>query len=125
MIADAQITFLPSSDLGRSRVFYEGILGLQLVVDQGTCHIYLVTTGAFLGLCVKEAVQRADGVIVTLVADDVDGWCERIIALGGKIESGPEHNARYGIYQAFIRDPDDNLLEIQRFDDRAWASPSA
>ena len=125
MTADAQITFLPSSDLGRSRAFYEGILGLQLVVDQGTCHIYSVTTGAFLGLCVKEAVRRADGVIVTLVADDVDGWCERIIASGGRIESGPEHNARYGIYHAFIRDPDDNLLEIQRFDDPAWASPSA
>ena len=32
MIADAQITFLPVSDLVRSRAFYEGVLGLHLVV---------------------------------------------------------------------------------------------
>lgn len=34
MIADAQITFVPVSDLERSRTLYEDVLGLQL--DQGT-----------------------------------------------------------------------------------------
>ncbi len=123
MIADAQITFLPSSDLGRSRAFYEGMLGLELVTDQGTCHIYRVTTGAFLGVCIRVTVHQTEGVIVTLVVDDVDGWCKRIIAAGGRIESGPDHNDRYGIYHAFLRDPDGHLLEIQRFDAPDWSSP--
>lgn len=123
MNADAQITFLPSADLERSRLFYEGILGLGLVADQGTCHIYRVTSEAFVGVCVRQAVQATDGVIVTLVADDVDGWCGQVIAAGGTIERGPDHSEQFGIYHAFLRDPDGNLLEIQRFDDPGWSSP--
>jgi catechol 2,3-dioxygenase-like lactoylglutathione lyase family enzyme len=123
VIADAQITFLPSADLERSRLFYEGILGLELVADQGTCHIYRVTSEAFVGVCVRQAVQATDGVIVTLVTDGVDGWCGQIIAEGGTIERGPDHSEQFGIYHAFLRDPDGNLLEIQRFDDPGWSSP--
>ncbi len=125
MSADAQITFLPSSDLERSRAFYEGVLGLELVTDQGACHIYHVASVAFLGVCVREVVSPCDGVIVTLVTSDVDGWCEQIIGAGGRLESGPEHNDRFGIYHAFLRDPDGNLLEIQRFDDPGWSTPPA
>ncbi len=125
MSADAQITFLPSSDLERSRTFYEEVLGLELVTDQGSCHIYRVTNEAFLGVCIRETVSPTDGVIVTLVTQDVDGWCERVAAAGGTIDRGPDHNDRFGIYHAFLRDPHGNLLEIQRFDDPGWSSPPA
>ena len=122
MIADAQITFLPSADLQRSRSFYEGVLGLPLVVDQGTCHIFRVGPAAYLGTCERESSEPTDGVIFTMVTDDVDGWCSRVVKAGGTIESGPERNARFGIYHAFMRDPDGNRVEIQRFDDPDWAS---
>ena len=125
MTADAQITFLPSADLQRSRDFYEGVLSLELVTDQGTCHIYRVTNEAFVGVCIKETILSTDGVIITLVTDDVDEWCDRITAAGGQIDRGPDHNGQFGIYHAFLRDPDDNLLEIQRFDDPRWSSPPA
>jgi catechol 2,3-dioxygenase-like lactoylglutathione lyase family enzyme len=122
--ADAQITFLPASDLAASRAFYEGVLGLPLVVDQGVCLIFRATGDAFLGVC--EHLDGIDGrsVIVTLVTDDVDGWCDRIRAHGGELASGPEHNDRFGIYHAFVLDPDGNHVEIQRFDDTEWASPA-
>jgi len=122
---NAQITFLPSTDLERSRTFYEEVIGLELVTDQGTCHIYRVTNEAFLGVCIKDESLRTDGVIITLVTDDVDGWCDRITATGGVIDHGPDHSERFGIYHAFLRDPDGNLLEIQRFDDSGWSSPPA
>ena len=60
--------------------------------------------------------------ITTLVADDVDGWCAAIVERGGVIDSGPEHSSTYAIHHAFLRDPDGNVLEIQRFDDPNWAS---
>jgi len=122
MIADAQITFLPSADLGRSRAFYEGVVGLPLVVDQGSCLIFTVADGAFLGTCQRDVVESTEGVIFTFVTDDVDGWCTRILDAGGRIESGPDHSAQYGIYHAFLRDPDGHRLEIQRFDDPDWSS---
>ena len=123
MSANAQITFLPTSDLEQSRAFYERVLGLELVTDQGTCHIYRVTNEAFLGVCVKDVPHSTDGVIVTLVTDDVDDWCDRVTANGGVVDQGPEYSDRFGIYHAFLRDPDGNVLEIQRFDDPGWSSP--
>lgn len=124
MISDAQITFLPVSDLNRSRAFYEGVLGLDLVVDQGICHIFRTAPTAFIGTCYRDEVAAADGVIFTLVVDGVDGWCARIVSIHGPdaIERGPEHSEQFGIYHAFLRDPDGHLLEIQRFDDPEWSS---
>lgn len=123
MTFDEQITFLPVTDLERSAVFYGGTLGLELAVDQGDCLIYRVAANAFLGVCARP--DRADpaGVIVTLVTADVDGWHERIIAAGGVCESPPTARPEYAIYQAFYRDPDGHLLEIQRFDDPDWSRP--
>ena len=120
---DAQITFLPSSNLAASRVFYQDVLGLDLVVDQGVCLIFRATDRAFVGVCEHLDALEKRSVIVTLVTDDVDGWCDRIRDRGGQIESGPEHNDRFGIYHAFLADPDGHHIEIQRFDDPAWASP--
>ena len=124
MIADAQITFLPSSSLDRSRAFYEDVLGLDLVVDQGTCHIFRVAPAAFLATCERSEASATNGIIVTFVVDDVDGWCARIESVLGvdAIERGPKHSDQYGIYHAFLRDPDGHLLEIQRFDDPDWAA---
>ncbi len=120
---DAQITFLPCSDLGRSRAFYRDVLGLPLVLDQGTCLIFRVREGAFVGVCEHLDPIRGRSVVVTIVTDDVDGWCRRIVDNGGIVESGPEHNDRYGIYHAFTRDPDGHYVEMQRFDDPSWSAP--
>jgi catechol 2,3-dioxygenase-like lactoylglutathione lyase family enzyme len=120
---DAQITFLPCSDLARSRSFYEDVLGLEVVVDQGSCLIFRVCDGAYVGVCEHLDPIHGRSVVVTIVSDDVDGWCRRVVDNGGIVESGPEHNDRYGIYHAFTRDPDGHYVEIQRFDDPSWSSP--
>jgi len=122
--SDAFISFLPSSDLVRSADFYERVLGLSLTLDQGTCRIYRVTDTAFLGVCQRETFTDVQPVITTLVADDVDGWCEEIVAADWPIDVGPEHSQNYQLYHAFFKDPDGNLLEIQRFDDPQWSSGS-
>ena len=122
MIADAQITFLGCADLARSRKFYESVIGLQLVVDQGSCLIFRVGSDAYLGVCEREGATPGVATIVTLVTDDVDGWCDRIVRAGGELGARPAHNDTYGIYHAFLRDPDGHTLEIQRFDDPNWAS---
>ena len=52
----------------------------------------------------------------------VDAWLVGDIDRGGVIDIGPEHSATYAIHHAFLRDPDGNVLEIQRFDDPDWAA---
>ncbi|MBM3694870.1 MAG: VOC family protein [Actinobacteria bacterium] len=122
---DAQITFLPVADLGRSAAFYEGALGLALVVDQGTCRIYRVAGAAYLGVCERSGAAAAAGVIVTLVSPAVAAWHERLTAAGVEVVAPPSFSEQYHIHHAFYRDPDGHLIEVQEFADPAWAGPPA
>ena len=116
-----QITFLDTDDLARTADFYERILGLRLARDQGTCRIYHVCGGAYLGFCRRGAAsptapRDAAGVtVLTLITDRVDEWCRRLEAHGVEIVKPPADNPPYRIYNAFARDPNGYLVEIQRF----------
>jgi catechol 2,3-dioxygenase-like lactoylglutathione lyase family enzyme len=116
-----QVTFLYTPDLATTARFYEQILELEMVLDQGTCRIYRVSRDGFVGFCQKEGVEpRPQTVIITFVTPDVDGWYERLTAQGVAFDKPPTFNPQYNIYHCFLRDPNGYLLEIQRFLDPAW-----
>jgi catechol 2,3-dioxygenase-like lactoylglutathione lyase family enzyme len=119
---DAGITFCVTHDLETTARFYEDTLGLKLVLDQGKCRIYRVAGGSFIGFCERDTPLPTEGLILTLVTDDVDGWYARLSDLGVEIEAPPKHNPEYRIYHFFLRDPNGYRLEVQRFDDTGWAS---
>lgn len=122
-----QVTFLYTSDLEATAAFYAQTLGLPLALGQGTCLIYRVVGDAFVGFC-RRAVNAAaatQGVILTLVTDDVDGWAQRLTAAGVAIEKAPQLNPAFNIYHCFVRDPNSYLIEIQRFLNPAWPAPIA
>lgn len=119
-----QITFLSVDDLERSARFYENVLGLVLVEDQGDCRIYRITDSAFVAICLRPGRTATEGMIVTFVTEDVDGWHERLTEYGVACERPPAPHPQYPIYQAFYRDPDGHLIEVQRFDDPDWSKPS-
>lgn len=119
---DAAITFLPCRDLEAAVRFYRDVLGCEVVVEQAGCTILRAASTAYIGVCVRpDNVGATGGVILTLVLDDVDAVADRLRAAGATITLEPAHNPTYGIYQCFALDPDGNVLEIQRFDDPAWA----
>ena len=117
---ESHIVFLRTHDLAGTAEFYEGTLGLPLVLDQGGCRIYRVAGEAYLGFCDREAPLNPDGVVVTLVTEDVDGWCDALRAKGVTFEKEPAYNPDYRITHAFLRDPNGYLVEIQRFEDPRW-----
>jgi catechol 2,3-dioxygenase-like lactoylglutathione lyase family enzyme len=117
---DSQITFCYTCDLSETACFYEEKLGLPLALDQGTCRIYEIAGNAFIGFCEREEAIHPDGIILTFVTDDVDGWHERLIRRGVVFEKAPGYNPEYGIYHCFLRDPNGYLIEIQRFHDPRW-----
>ena len=111
-----QVTFLDTPDLRRTADFYERVLGLRLARDQGTCRIYHVSGTAYLGFCERAgAAAPASGLTITLVTDQVDEWCRRLKAHGVEFVKDAADNPPYRIYNAFVRDPNGYLLEIQRF----------
>lgn len=123
---DSQITFLYTEDLAKSTPFYEDVLGLQLAVDQGSCRIYhIVGSQAYVGLCERAEPRTKDGLIFTLVTQDVDGWYNHIISKGIECEDAPKMNETYGIYHFFVRDPSGYLIEIQRFATEDWDQSSS
>lgn len=117
---DSQITFFPTRDLDTTHRFYTELLGLRLALDQGGCRIYRASRSAYIGFCKRDAVPDAEGVVLTLVARNVDEWHARLAAQGVEFEKKPARNPTYKIYHCFFRDPNGYLLEIQRFENPAW-----
>ena len=117
---DDLVTFCYTSRFKETIKFYEEVLGLPLVLDQGRCRIYRVSQNGYLGFCRDTDPQSAQGIIITLVTDDVDGWYDNLIAKGVGFEKSPRHNPDFRIYHCFLRDPNGYLIEIQRFEDPKW-----
>lgn len=125
---DQQITFLYAERPEPSWQFYEEVLGLALVQDQGGCRIYAAAPGgrAFLGVCRARGPRLSDnprlqgGVMVTFVHQDVEGWHARLQEKGVPIEAPPGPAGDHGVTSFFFRDPAGYTLEIQRFDRPDW-----
>jgi catechol 2,3-dioxygenase-like lactoylglutathione lyase family enzyme len=117
---DSGITFLNTRNLEETSRFYEDKLGLKLALDQGGCRIFKVAARSYLGFCLRPDAPRAEGVIITLVSDDVDGWYTRLARQGITLEAEPRLNPDYHIYHFFFTDPNGYKLEIQRFEDPRW-----
>ena len=121
---DQQVTFFYTADLAATTDFYERIVGLPLVLDQGQCRIYRVASGAFVGFCTSQgATVNTDDVIFTFVTPAVDDWHTYLTAHNVSIEKAPSLNETYNVYHLFVRDPNGYLLEFQTFRDPAWPNP--
>jgi catechol 2,3-dioxygenase-like lactoylglutathione lyase family enzyme len=117
---DQQITFLYTTDGPASWDFYERVLGLPLVLDQGGCRIYRTVGEGFVGMCQRPDPRPAQGVIFTLVTNEVDEWAAHLKAHGVELLHEPRDNDEYGIYHFFAKDPNGYLIEVQRFHDADW-----
>ena len=121
---DQAVTFFYTPNLVESARFWERSVGLELVLDQGPCKIYRVSTSGFIGFCEREGAKPSADVIITLVAQDVDARCNELRERGITFEKEPNHNPTFNIYHAFFRDPAGYLVEVQRFEDPSWPKPS-
>lgn len=118
MTFDDFVTFIRVADLDRSEEFYVGRLGLEPVLDQGSCRIFRVSAAGFLGVCRGEPAP--EGVVVTLVTRDVRERCAELERGGVLFEKSVGYNPDFDITHAFLRDPDGYLVEIQRFEAADW-----
>lgn len=121
MTWDAGISFLPVKDLGETRAFYTGKLGLKEVLDQGACAIFEVRTGCYWGFCTHiEPMKEANRVMLTLVTDFVDEVYTDFMKKGIQTDGVPRLNERFQIYHFFADDPDGYRIEVQQFRDSRW-----
>lgn len=121
-----QVTFLYTTNLLKTANFYQNVLKLPLILDQGTCYIYQVSTTSFIGFCQQDTPPTStinsatQNVIFTIVTPAVDEWYAYLHQQGVEFEKPPAFNPKYNIYHCFLRDPNDYLIEIQTFLDPTW-----
>jgi catechol 2,3-dioxygenase-like lactoylglutathione lyase family enzyme len=111
------ITFLYYKDLKKAQAFYQGVLGLPLVIDQGWSKIFRLADGAHVGL-VDEAhgmnKWRAEkSVQICLRVADADAWyhwakAEELPGLSRILQ-----NDTLGIRAFVFRDPEGYQIEVQ------------
>ena len=108
------ITFLYTDDLPRLSRFYEGVLGLELVIDQGACRILRASATALVGLCdLPHRPRGTDGVMLTFAVADVDAAHAALLARGVAFE-GPVATSMAGtVRSAFFRDPEGYRLALK------------
>ena len=122
-IFEQMITFIYVSDLDKTKIFYEKVMGFPLRLDRGKCRIVETNQkgGGLLGYCARDQKSApADNLIITLVTSLVDEWYDYLTCCGVDIPEPPKLNLNYNIYHFFFSDPDGYKLEIQEFRDPAW-----
>ncbi|MDF1521264.1 MAG: VOC family protein [Trueperaceae bacterium] len=104
--------------MAATAAFYEDVLGLALVRDQGVCRVYATAPGAYLGFCARGYAVPSDvRVVLTLLVDDVAAAHAALVAAGGEAEGPPRHSDAFRCTSSFFRDPNGYLVELQRFDE--------
>jgi len=106
---NSQITFLYYKDLNEAKDFFENILNLKVVDDQGDAIIYRITKGAFIGI-----VDEKKG-LITLVTDDVMGWHEYLLSHGVKMETPVQKPENFPVECFFFKGPGGYEFEVQKF----------
>ena len=117
---EQSVCFFPCADLDATQRFYSETLGLPMILDQGACRIFQVSSNGYIGFCTHREPQAAEGPIITLVTREVEQAVATLERAGVQFESPLAHNERFDITHAFVRDPDGYLVELQRFDDPRW-----
>ena len=119
MKLSSQVTFLYFKELTGPTHFFEEILQLQKVDDQGFAKIYRISEGAFLGIvdasqgyCKAASEQNT---LITLVTDDVHQWYEHLKSQGVRIDAPPKFHAKAKVECFFFQGPGGYAFEVQRF----------
>ena len=106
-------------DVASSVEFYSSVLGLKLEWQPDVDNAYLTSGQDNLALHrfatespLCESLQRLDHIgFVVRQPEDVDEWANRVRKLGIKLEREPKTH-RDGARSFYIRDPDQNLIQI-------------
>jgi catechol 2,3-dioxygenase-like lactoylglutathione lyase family enzyme len=95
-----------------AKCFYQDVLGLDVLMDQG----WIATYGSREQMSVQisiasEGGSRAPVPDISIEVDDLDATATAMIAAGFRIEYGPADEP-WGVRRFFVRDPFGKLVNI-------------
>ena len=101
-----------AKDIDRCRVFYQDILGLDLLMDHGWIQTY--GSQDTMAIQISFASEGGSGTPVpdlSIEVDDIDEAFRRMKGAGFSIEYGPA-NESWGVKRFYVRDPFGKLINI-------------
>jgi len=115
----SQITFIYLKELQPAIVFFEQILGLEKMDDQGWALIYRVSSNSYIGAVAGENAfkkpQDESAVLVTFCVNDVTGWYDYLQSKGVKILRELKERSDNQVRCFFFEGPGGYSFEIQEF----------
>jgi len=118
----ATVLWLYYDELEPIEAFYEGLLDVEMIVDQGWAKVYPVSATGYVGLvdASRGLHQATDehGVTVSFFTDDVDGWFDRVRRMGVEVRTDEivMESERVRVFVGY--DPAGYFLEWDTFLDR-------
>jgi len=116
---NSQITFLYYKDFTEAKDFFENILNLEIIDDQGDALIYRIAKGAFIGIVDEKKghckAQDISAVLITLVTDNVKDWYEYLLSRGVKMETPIQKPENFPVECFFFKGPGGYEFEVQKF----------
>lgn len=106
------VSNIATTDVDKARAFYEGILGLEVLMDLG----WIRTYGSSSKMTIQVGVMSEGGSgtavpDLSIEVDDVDEALKRFRKAGVAIEYGPA-NEPWGVRRFYVRDPFGKLINI-------------
>lgn len=105
-----------TGDPAQAKRFYQDVLGLDLLMDQGWIQTYGSSTK--MKVQVSFASQGGSETAVpdlSIEVDDLDAAHKRFVAAGFPIEYGPSDEP-WGVRRFFVRDPFGKLVNVLAHD---------
>jgi catechol 2,3-dioxygenase-like lactoylglutathione lyase family enzyme len=115
----ANLIFLYYRDLEAARRFYNEVLGLEQVGDQGFCKVFQVAPSSYIGLVDEvqglHRASEAKAVTVSFVTEQIDEWHAYLTERGVPIHSPLKDASRHPTRGFVALDPEGYFLEFERF----------
>ncbi len=110
-------------DMDGIRRFYEDVMGLEMIIDQGWAWIYPTSPSTYIGLVDESRgmhnFTEDKGVTISFFTDNIEGWYDHLkdkMEMRSK-ELSKEENGRFTAFVGY--DPANYYLEFDEFNDVA------
>lgn len=115
----SQVTFLYFEDIQEAADFFEGILGLERVMDTGWAYVWRTAGKAFVGAVDEKHttldIQCRGGLLVSLTVDNIEEVHAHLKASGVKDVADIYDGQEIPIRSVFCTGPAGYKFEIQQF----------
>ncbi|XFA98697.1 VOC family protein [Candidatus Izemoplasma sp. B36] len=112
----SNITFIYYNDFDYGINFFENILDLKLIMDQGFARVYQVNEKAFLGIVkLNQEINYTGNTLVSLSTDDVQKEYQRISKLETFDITEIKNFPNIPLNSFFFKDKEGHDFEIQQF----------